>query len=79
MLRIRGLEQAHRAARAGGHAGRLRRHPGRAALERREVVDPQPHLEPVLGPNGGIANVRIAYPLDFTRQMLEYADRTPRR
>jgi dipeptidyl-peptidase-3 len=35
-----------------------------------------PHLEPVHGPDGRIANVRISYPLDFTRQMLEYAGKT---
>jgi dipeptidyl-peptidase-3 len=32
-----------------------------------------PQLEPVHGPDGRIANVRISYPLDFTRQMLEYS------
>jgi len=31
-----------------------------------------PHLEPVHGPDGGVATARISYPLDFTRQMLEY-------
>ena len=36
-----------------------------------------PHLEPVHGPDGRIANVRISYPLDFTRQMLEYAGKAP--
>jgi dipeptidyl-peptidase III len=36
-----------------------------------------PHLEPVHGPDGRIANVRISYPLDFTRQMLEYSGKTP--
>jgi dipeptidyl-peptidase-3 len=35
-----------------------------------------PHLEPVHGADGRIANVRISYPLDFTRQMLEYAGKT---
>jgi dipeptidyl-peptidase-3 len=35
-----------------------------------------PHLEPVHGADGRIVNVRISYPLDFTRQMLEYAGRT---
>jgi dipeptidyl-peptidase III len=35
-----------------------------------------PHLEPVHGPDGRIANVRISYPLDLTRQMLEYAGKT---
>jgi len=37
-----------------------------------------PHLEPVHGPDGRVANARISYPLDFTRQMLEYAGKTPR-
>ena len=32
-----------------------------------------PRLEPVHGPDGRIANVRISYPLDFTGQMLEYS------
>ena len=35
-----------------------------------------PSLEPVHGADGRIANVRISYPLDFTRQMLEYAGKT---
>ena len=35
-----------------------------------------PHLEPVHGADGRIVNVRISYPLDFTRQMLEYAGKT---
>jgi dipeptidyl-peptidase-3 len=35
-----------------------------------------PHLEPVHGPDGQVANVRISYPLDLTRQMLEYAGKT---
>jgi len=37
-----------------------------------------PELEPVHGPDGQIANVRIAYPLDLTRQMLGYAGKVPR-
>jgi dipeptidyl-peptidase-3 len=37
-----------------------------------------PTLEPVHGSDGQIANVRITYPLDLTRQMLDYAGRTPR-
>jgi dipeptidyl-peptidase-3 len=37
-----------------------------------------PTLEPVHGTDGQITNVRISYPLDLTRQMLEYAGRTPR-
>ncbi len=37
-----------------------------------------PGLEPVHGPDGGIANVRMSYPLDFTRQMLEYAGHATR-
>ncbi|MCX6549456.1 MAG: peptidase M49 [Acidobacteria bacterium] len=37
-----------------------------------------PTLEPVHGADGQISNVRITYPLDFTKQMLEYAGRTAR-
>ena len=37
-----------------------------------------PSLEPVHGPDGGIANVRMSCPLDLTRQMLEYAGHTTR-
>ena len=37
-----------------------------------------PGLEPVLGPDGRIVNVRMTYPLDLTRQMLEYAGKAPR-
>jgi dipeptidyl-peptidase-3 len=37
-----------------------------------------PALEPVHGPDGRIANVRMSYPLDLTRQMLDYAGRSPR-
>jgi dipeptidyl-peptidase III len=37
-----------------------------------------PRLEATHGPGGQIVNVRIAYPLDFTRQMLEYSGRAPR-
>jgi dipeptidyl-peptidase-3 len=35
----------------------------------------QPVLEPMIDEHGDIADVRIAYPLDFTRQMLAYAER----
>jgi dipeptidyl-peptidase III len=35
----------------------------------------QPELEPVRDAAGAIADVRIAYPCDFTAQMLRYADR----
>ena len=35
-----------------------------------------PTLEPVHGANGQIANVRISYSLDFTKQMLEYSGKT---
>jgi len=37
-----------------------------------------PTLEPVHGADGEISNVRISYPLDLTRQMLEYAGKTLR-
>jgi dipeptidyl-peptidase-3 len=37
-----------------------------------------PTLEPVHASDGQVADVRISYPLDLTRQMLEYAGRTPR-
>ena len=33
----------------------------------------QPRLEPALDANGAIIDVRISYPQDFTRQMLEYS------
>jgi dipeptidyl-peptidase-3 len=33
----------------------------------------QPKLTPVLGPNGEITDVTISYPLDLTKQMLEYS------
>ncbi|HKW02366.1 MAG TPA: hypothetical protein VJN96_21260 [Vicinamibacterales bacterium] len=33
----------------------------------------QPRLEPVMGPGGEIADVRISYPLDLEQQMLEYS------
>src|SRR5688572_14907463 len=33
-----------------------------------------PKLEPVTDGNGTIADVRISYPCDFTRQMLEYSE-----
>jgi dipeptidyl-peptidase-3 len=32
-----------------------------------------PRLEPVKGPNGAIIDVAISYPMDLTKQMLEYA------
>jgi dipeptidyl-peptidase-3 len=32
-----------------------------------------PKLTPVVGPDGSITDVQISYPMDFTRQMLEYA------
>ncbi len=35
----------------------------------------QPRLEPVIGPDGTIADVQISYPLDLTAQMLEYSGR----
>jgi dipeptidyl-peptidase-3 len=35
----------------------------------------QPRLEPVLGADGAITDVRISYPLDLKTQMLEYSDR----
>lgn len=35
----------------------------------------QPRLEPVLGADGGISDVRISYPLDLKTQMLEYSGR----
>ena len=35
----------------------------------------QPRLEPVLAPDGTIADVAISYPLDLTTQMLEYSGR----
>ncbi len=35
----------------------------------------QPRLEPVKGPDGRIADVKISYPLDLTTQMLEYSGR----
>ena len=35
-----------------------------------------PTLEPVHGAEGQIANVRISYSLDFTKQMLEYSGKT---
>lgn len=37
-----------------------------------------PTLDPVHGADGQITNVRISYPLDLTRQMLEYAGKAPR-
>lgn len=33
----------------------------------------QPRLEPVTGPDGRVTDVKISYPLDLTRQMLEYS------
>ncbi|MCU0251497.1 MAG: dipeptidyl peptidase 3 [Vicinamibacterales bacterium] len=35
-----------------------------------------PSLEPVHGSDGRIASARMSYPLDFTRQMLDYAGKT---
>jgi len=35
-----------------------------------------PRLEPVGGPDGAAADVRISYPCDLTAQMLEYAEIT---
>ena len=35
----------------------------------------QPVLEPEIDAQGDIAGVRIVYPLDFSRQMLAYAER----
>lgn len=33
----------------------------------------QPKLEPVMGANGAITDVKVTYPLDLTTQMLEYS------
>ena len=33
----------------------------------------QPRLEPIVGENGSITDVKISYPLDLTTQMLEYS------
>jgi dipeptidyl-peptidase III len=35
----------------------------------------QPKLEPVAGPDGKITDVKISYPMDLTRQMLEFSGR----
>ena len=35
-----------------------------------------PKLEPVQGPDGTIADIRISYPCDLTAQMLEYSEAT---
>jgi dipeptidyl-peptidase-3 len=35
-----------------------------------------PKLEPVQGPDGTIADIRISYPCDLTTQMLEYSEAT---
>jgi dipeptidyl-peptidase-3 len=35
----------------------------------------QPRLEPVMGPDGSITDVKISYPLDLKTQMLEYSGR----
>jgi dipeptidyl-peptidase-3 len=35
-----------------------------------------PKLEPVRNPSGDIVNVEISYPMDLTRQMLEYSAAT---
>ena len=37
----------------------------------------QPRLEPVKGADGTLTDVRIAYPMDLTAQMLEYSGRRP--
>jgi dipeptidyl-peptidase-3 len=37
----------------------------------------QPKLEPVLSPEGTITDVKISYPMDLTRQMLEYSGKRP--
>jgi len=39
----------------------------------------QPRLEAVTGPGGAITDVTISYPLDLTRQMLEYSGRWPQK
>jgi dipeptidyl-peptidase-3 len=39
----------------------------------------QPRLEAVTGPGGAITDVKISYPLDLTKQMLEYSGRWPAR
>jgi dipeptidyl-peptidase-3 len=36
----------------------------------------QPRLDAVTGPDGRIRDVRISYPLDLERQMLEYSGKT---
>ena len=36
----------------------------------------QPRLEAVTGPDGEITDVRISYPMDLTKQMLEYSGHT---
>ena len=36
----------------------------------------QPRLEPVTTPDGTITDVKISYPMDLTRQMLEYSGKT---
>ena len=36
----------------------------------------QPRLEPVRGADGAVRDVKITYPQDFTRQMLEYSEAT---
>jgi dipeptidyl-peptidase-3 len=35
-----------------------------------------PKLEAAKGPDGQISDVRMTYPLDFTKQMLEFAEQT---
>jgi dipeptidyl-peptidase-3 len=35
-----------------------------------------PKLTPVTAPDGTITDVQISYPMDLTRQMLEYAERS---
>jgi dipeptidyl-peptidase-3 len=36
-----------------------------------------PRLEPVKGPDGQITDVTISYPMDLTKQMLEYSATSP--
>ena len=56
------------AARRGGRAGRHLNMPSYTGFV-------QPKLEPVTGPDGAIADVRISYPMDLKAQMLEYSGR----
>jgi dipeptidyl-peptidase-3 len=43
------------------------------------VASVMPRLEPVLAPDGEIADVRVSYPQNLTSQMLEYSAQSPRR